>query len=94
MIFVEIFPAQCSPFLGILGDVKLNLRDNEEPRITQTLSIFPRLISAHHPHVQDDPELPGLSPPPILHLRVRGPDVLVRVGHSRHLSGAPVMANN
>ena len=36
----------CSPFLEILGDVKLNLCDNEDPRITQTLSIFLRLISA------------------------------------------------
>ena len=41
-------------------------------------------------HVQDHPELPGLSPPPILHFCIRGPDVLVRVGHSRHLSGAGV----
>ena len=37
--------------------------------------------------VQDNPELAGISPPPVLHLRVRGPDVLVRVGHTRHLPG-------
>ena len=37
--------------------------------------------------VQDNPELAGIPPPPLLHLRVRGPDVLVRVGHARHLPG-------
>ena len=36
---------------------------------------------------QDHHELPGLPQPPLLHLCVRRPDVLVRVGHARHLSG-------
>ena len=39
---------------------------------------------------QDHHELPGLPQPPLLHLRVRRPDVLVRVGHPRHLSGGRI----
>ena len=39
---------------------------------------------------QDDPDLPGPPPSSLLHLRVREEDVLVRVGHSRHLPGGQV----
>ena len=41
-------------------------------------------------HFQDNPQLSGLPAPPLLYLCVWREDVLVRVGHTRHLPGRQV----